>query len=81
MAIRIIGTGSYLPEYVADLSKRMAVAGFNQDQLIQLEDPKAIIETVKNAPTEKVYILATYTAMLAIRKELAELGYVKERMS
>lgn len=66
---------------VADLSKRMTVAGFNEDQLVQLDDPKAIIETVKNAPTEKVYILATYTAMLAIRKELAELGYVKERMS
>ncbi len=66
---------------VEDLTKRMTVAGFEESQLIKLDDPKAIVEAVKTAPTEKVYILATYTAMLNIRKELAELGYVKERMS
>ncbi|OYQ67602.1 Mur ligase family protein [Aerococcus sp. 1KP-2016] len=66
---------------VEDLTKRLMVAGFNTETLIKLDDPKAIVEAVKTAPTEKVYILATYTAMLNIRKELAESGYVKERMN
>lgn len=65
---------------VEDLTKRMKVAGFDEANLVKLDDPKAILEAVKNANTEKVYILATYTAMLNIRKELAETGYVKERM-
>ncbi len=45
-----------------------------------LEETTAILEAVKNAPTEKVYMLASYTAMMNIREELAEQGYVKERM-
>lgn len=45
-----------------------------------LADTKEIIEAIKSAPTEKVYILASYTAMMEIREELAERGYVKERM-
>lgn len=45
-----------------------------------LADAKEIIKTIKKSPTEKVYILASYTAMMEIREELAEQGYVKKRM-
>lgn len=63
-----------------DLAERLKVAGFNPDTLTPLADSKAIIEAIKTAPTQKVYILTTYTAMLDIRRELADQGLVKERM-
>ncbi|MDD7758742.1 MurT ligase domain-containing protein [Aerococcus suis] len=65
---------------VNDLKKRMAVAGFSDEQLIPLDTIPKIIEAIRQSPQEKVYILATYTALLNIRKELANQGYVKERM-
>ena len=58
----------------------MAVAGFSDEQLIPLDTIPKIIEAIRQSPQEKVYILATYTALLNIRKELANQGYVKERM-
>ena len=45
-----------------------------------VSDMSEIMKAIKGAPTEKVYILASYTAMMEIREELAEQGYVKQRM-
>ena len=74
--------------------EHMFVSGIAKEQLTEhlltllkkpvkldtLTDTKEIIQTIKTAQTEKVYILASYTAMMEIREELAEQGYVKERM-
>ncbi len=71
--------------YVGGLAKEplveqlMAVHGQPEDFHL-LEDAEAVIEAIQQAPTDKVYILASYTAMMGIREALAEQGYVKERM-
>ena len=40
-----------------------------------------VIEKIKELPTEHVYILATYTAVLQLRKELAAQGFIKGGMN
>ena len=39
-----------------------------------------VVEEIPTLPTKKVYILATYTAMLQLRKDFAEKGYIKGGM-
>ena len=43
-------------------------------------DLTQVIDKIKETPTEHVYILATYTAVLQLRKQLAEKGYIKGGM-
>lgn len=64
---------------VDDLATRMEVAGFEKFQKTSSND--ALIEQLKNAPTKKINILATYTALLQLRKDLAKHGYLKEGMT
>ena len=42
-----------------------------------LDEISDVIPAIKEAPTKYVHILATYTAMLQLRKELSQHGYVK----
>ena len=63
-----------------DLNKRLVQAGFKADELIALEDDKEILEAIKTAPTEKVYLLTTYTALLSVREIFVEQGFIKDRM-
>jgi len=68
-------------ERYKDVTFRLKVAGVPQDKLIVEPSLSKIIEKVPQLPTEKVYVLATYTAVLQLRKELANKGYIKEGMS
>jgi hypothetical protein len=43
-------------------------------------DDDSLIEEIKKLPTKKVYILSTYTAMLALRKTMAEKKIIKAGM-
>lgn len=63
-----------------DLTKRMVNAGFIEKDLQPLNDSKAIIETIKKMKTKKVYVLTTYTSMLALREELYDQGIVKDKL-
>lgn len=65
-------------ERYKDITFRLKVAGV--DQPIIEPDLSKVIDKIKNLPTQKVYILATYTAVLQLRKQLAEQGYIKEGM-
>lgn len=65
-------------ERYKDITFRLKVAGVN-NPIIE-PDLTKVIEKIKAFPTEKVYILATYTAVLQLRKQLAEQGYIKEGM-
>lgn len=58
-----------------EMTLRLNVAGYTDITVIT--SISEILEHIKNAPTKRVNILATYTAMLQIRKELAAQGYVK----
>jgi UDP-N-acetylmuramoyl-L-alanyl-D-glutamate--2,6-diaminopimelate ligase len=59
-----------------DIALRLKVAGIPEDKLIETADLTDVIEKIKLLPTEHVYILATYTAVLQLRKELAQKGYI-----
>lgn len=64
---------------VDDLATRMEVAGFTT--LHKTTSNEALIEQLRQAPTQKINILATYTALLQLRKDLAKHGYLKEGMT
>lgn len=59
-----------------DMALRLKVAGL-EDCLIIEDDNQKIIDRMKEMPTENIYVLATYTAMLELRQLLKEKGYIK----
>ncbi len=64
---------------VNDLALRMEVAGFDHEAQIVTSNEELINQlSASNAP--KINILATYTALLDLRKDLAKAGYIKEGM-
>lgn len=63
-----------------ELHLRLTVAGFAADRLTVVEPLEEVVSAIKAAPTAHVNILATYTAVLQLRKVLANLGYLKEGM-
>lgn len=63
-----------------DMGFRLEVAGFDPGKLKTNPDDDSLIEEIKVLPTKKVYILSTYTAMLALRKTMAEKKIIKAGM-
>ncbi|MDN6639465.1 MAG: Mur ligase family protein [Tetragenococcus sp.] len=63
-----------------DMTKRLKVAGISEDKITETQDLDEVIEQIKQLPTENVYILSTYTAVLQLRKKLADKGYMKGGM-
>lgn len=67
-------------ERVEDITARLEVAGIPEEELQVVPSIPEIIKSFKNAPTNKIYVLATYTAVLQLRKELANQGYIEGGM-
>ncbi|WP_261810102.1 Mur ligase family protein [Levilactobacillus humaensis] len=65
-------------ERYKDITFRLKVAGIPDSHHIVEPDLEKVVEQIKLVPTERVYVLATYTAMLQMRKILAAKGYIKE---
>ncbi|WP_314061591.1 Mur ligase family protein [uncultured Vagococcus sp.] len=63
-----------------DMTLRMKVAGIPESQIKEVDSLIHVIDEIKQLPTEQVFILATYTAVLQLRKELANQGYIKGGM-
>ncbi len=63
-------------ERYRDIAFRMQVAGVTN--LIQKPDLGDVITAVSAMPETNVYLLATYTAVLQLRKKLADGGYIKQ---
>lgn len=61
---------------VMDLKKRIEVAGAKENELIVEPNLEKLAEHIKGLGTKKVYVLATYTAMLDLRKTLKQQGYL-----
>lgn len=59
---------------------RLEIAGFDPGAMNINPDDDSLIEEIKKLPTKKVYILSTYTAMLALRKTMAEKKIIKAGM-
>lgn len=72
-----------IPEVIAggdrhtDMALRLKVAGIPEDNLKEIPNLEDVITAIKKLPTERVYILATYTAVLQLRKQLTAQGYIK----
>lgn len=66
---------------VAELSTRFEIAGLAPEVQHIDQELSHIAEWIAGAPTDKVYILATYTATLDLRRTFAEQGYLKEGMA
>lgn len=63
-----------------DMALRLKVAGIPEETLKEVDSLEKVINEIKLMPTKHVYILATYTAVLQLRKELANQGYLKGGM-
>ena len=61
-----------------DMAVRLKVCGLDPDKFILQEDYEALTEKIKTSSSNKIYILATYTAMINYRKYLHSKGYIKK---
>lgn len=66
-------------ERYKDFNVRLKMAGFNNQEVYP--DLKEAVNAIKSLPTKKVYVMATYTAMLQLRSHLLENGYIKGRVT
>lgn len=65
---------------LSDLATRFKVAGLQESEMVREEELEKLAEIIKKMPTKQVYVLATYTALLDLRKVLATQGYMKGGM-
>ncbi|MBS7576614.1 MULTISPECIES: Mur ligase family protein [unclassified Enterococcus] len=78
MAVPLVIAGGQRHQEIA---RRYRVAGISSAQISEIgTDFETLINQIKAAPSEHVYILATYTAMLGLRSDLAENGFIKGGM-
>ncbi|OYR88470.1 UDP-N-acetylmuramyl peptide synthase [Lactobacillus taiwanensis] len=63
-----------------DMGFRLEVSGFDPGLMTTATDNDAILAEISKLPTKKVYILATYTAMLSLRKTMGEKKIIKAGM-
>lgn len=60
-----------------DMAVRLKTAGLDPNKFVIEEQYEALTEAIKNGRCDKLYILATYTAMINYRKYLHSKGYIK----
>lgn len=61
-----------------DMAVRLKVAGLNPDTFILEETFEGLTNQIKTSKSDKIYVLATYTAMINFRKHLHSKGYIKK---
>lgn len=62
---------------VDTMTDRLVTAGFDRNNIDAAGDLASVIEAIEHAPTTQIHMLATYTAMLEIRKALIDKGHIK----
>lgn len=60
-----------------DMAVRLKIAGLNSEKFLIDENYEGLTEKIINGSNKKLYILATYTAMINYRKFLYAKGYIK----
>lgn len=70
--IQAVATGG---ERYKDMYVRLKMAGFGDQPIYP--NIKDVLGAIKEMPTEHVYVAATYTAMLQLREEMKQAGYIK----
>ncbi len=61
-----------------DLKQRIEVCGLTDEEILVEKNLNEITRCLQNLPNKKVYVLATYTAMLDLRKVFKEEGFLVE---
>lgn len=61
-----------------DMAVRLKVAGLDTNKFILEDDYEKLTEKLKASSCKKVYVLATYTAMINYRKYLHSKGYINK---
>lgn len=67
-------------ERYKDITFRLQVAGVPEADHLVEPDLNKVVEMIDDLPTKKVYICATYTAMLQLRKIFASKGFIEGGM-
>ncbi|WP_460023623.1 MurT ligase domain-containing protein [Lactovum odontotermitis] len=62
----------------AEMARRLKIAGLPEAQ--ESDNLTEVLEKIKSASSEHLYVLATYTAMLEFRETLAKAGYISGEM-
>lgn len=60
-----------------DMAVRLKTAGISPSKFVIEEEYENLTNQIKNGKNKKIYILATYTAMINYRKYLHSKGYIK----
>ena len=61
-----------------DLKQRIEVCGLTDEEILVEKNLNEITRCLQNLPNKKIYVLATYTAMLDLRKVFKEEGFLVE---
>lgn len=61
-----------------DMAIRLKISGLDPESFIIDETYDELTNSIVNSPNNKVYVLATYTAMINYRKHLHSKGYIKK---
>ena len=59
------------------MATRLKIAGLDPSKFSINEEYEKLTESIKKGTNKKLYILATYTAMINYRKYLHSKGYIK----
>lgn len=62
---------------VDTMTDRLVTAGFDRNNIDAAGELPSVIDAIEHAPTTQIHMLATYTAMLEIRKALIDKGHIK----
>lgn len=61
-----------------DMALRLKIAGIDPNKFIIEDGYEKLTEAIENCKENKIYVLATYTAMIDFRKYLHSKGYIKK---
>ena len=65
----------------SEMARRMRVTGFDAQKISERKELSEVLEAIKESQKDHVYILATYTAVLQLRKSLTAQGYIQGGMN
>ena len=61
-----------------DMAIRLKIAGMDPKKFVISEEYEKLTNDIENCKENKVYVLATYTAMIDFRKYLHSKGYIEK---
>ena len=63
---------------VDEMTRRLEIAGLDKEPILKVTSNQDLVQAIKESQSPNIHILATYTAMLDLRKYLIDQGYLKK---